>query len=314
LDLNENDAAYGILPPFHSFGFSVVGLLPFFIGLKVAFYPDPTDSFALAEGTERWKITLFISPPSFLKRLFQAAKIEQLKSVRYFVSGAEKAPQELFERVANLHTGAKLLEGYGITECAPMLTLTRMNVPPIGVGRLLPDIEMVTIHPETLQLLAQGGDGEICIRGPNVFNGYLDNPRSPFIAIEGKKWYRTGDLGHLDPHGNLIISGRLKRFTKLGGEMISLGAVEETLVRRLIQDGRISPDVPSLAVCAEEKEAGKASLILFSTISIDAEEASRILQQGGFSNLVKISAVKKMDEIPILGAGKTDYRTLQALC
>ncbi|PIS03350.1 MAG: 2-acyl-glycerophospho-ethanolamine acyltransferase [Chlamydiae bacterium CG10_big_fil_rev_8_21_14_0_10_42_34] len=311
---NETDACYGVLPPFHSFGFSVAGLLPFFAGLKIAFYPDPTDSFALAEGINRWKITLFISPPSFLKRLFQAAKIEQLQSVRYFVSGAEKAPEELFERVRSLNTGAKLIEGYGITECAPMISLTRLNLPPVGVGRLLPDIEMITIHPETLELLPSGSDGELCFRGPNVFNGYLDNPRSPFIEIEGKKWYRTGDLGYLDSDGNLIISGRLKRFTKLGGEMISLGAIEETLAKQLIQDGRISADEPSIAICADEKEVGKASLILFATISIQVEEVNRILQQAGFSNLVKISSVKQIEEIPILGAGKTDYRTLQGLC
>ncbi len=314
IDLRPQDVVYGILPPFHSFGFSVAGLFPLLGGIRVAFYPDPTDSFALAEGVGRWKITLFCSAPSFLKGLFFAAKREQLQSVRFFVSGAEKTPEELFDRVNRLGTGAKLLEGYGITECAPILTLNRANLPPRGVGRILPDIELVTIHPETLEPLSQGADGEICVRGPNVFSGYLGNPRTPFIEIGGKKWYRTGDLGHLEPNGNLILSGRLKRFTKMGGEMISLGAVEETVAQHLIQEGRISPDIPSIAVCADEREEGKAQLILFATIDIAKEDANRILQQAGFSNLVKISTVKKIDDIPIMGAGKTDYRTLQALC
>jgi long-chain-fatty-acid--[acyl-carrier-protein] ligase len=314
IDLNERDVMYGILPPFHSFGFSVAGLFPFLGGIKVAFYPDPTDSFALAEGVNRWGITLFCSAPSFLKGLFHAAKPEQLKSIRLFVSGAEKAPPELFERVKKLNTNGKLVEGYGITECSPILTLNRPNMPPKGVGRLAPDIELITIHPETLKLLPKGGDGEICVRGPNIFNGYLGNPRSPFIEIEGKKWYRTGDLGHLDADGSLILSGRLKRFTKIGGEMISLGAVEEILAKHLINAGRMSPDLPSLAVCADERDPERTRLILFVTLPLDREEANMILQQAGLSNLVKISTVKHVEDIPILGAGKTDYRTLQALC
>lgn len=314
IELNPRDVLYGILPPFHSFGFSVAGLFPLLGGIKVAFYPDPTDSFALAEGVERWKITLFCSAPSFLKGLFYAATNEQLQTIRFFILGAEKAPDILFERVKELHTGAKLLEGYGITECAPILTLNSPNLPPRGVGRLVPDIELITIHPETLKLLPKGADGEICVRGPNVFNGYLGNPRTPFIEIEGKKWYRTGDLGHLESNGSLVLSGRLKRFTKMGGEMISLGAVEETLAKHLIAAGRISPDISSIAVCADEREAGKPQLILFTIVDMDKEEANHILQSAGFSNLVKIASVKRIDDIPLMGAGKTDYRTLQGLC
>ena len=109
-------------------------------------------------------------------------------------------------------------------------------------------------------------EGEICVKGPNVFNGYLGNPRSAFIEIDGARWYRTGDIGHLDEENYLIISGRLKRFTKIGGEMISLGAIEEAINAELIRRKRISPDVPSLALCADEKESGKPQLILFTTL------------------------------------------------
>lgn len=314
IDLNEKDVIYGILPPFHSFGFSVAGLFPILGGIRVAFYPDPTDSFALAEGVDRWKITLFCSAPSFLKGLFSAAKPEQLSSIRYFVSGAEKAPEELFERVKNLGGKAKLLEGYGITECSPILTLNRPHMPAEGVGRLAPDIECLTIHPETLEKLAEGADGEICVRGENVFKGYLGTPRTPFIEIDGKQWYRTGDLGHVEKNGCLVLSGRLKRFTKIGGEMISLGAVEEVLTKALLEKGRISPDVRSIAICADEKQEGKPRLILFATIQVEKEEANQIIQDFGLSNLVKIAEVKQIDDIPLMGAGKTDYRALQGLC
>lgn len=313
IDLYPSDVIYAILPPFHSFGFSVAGLFPLLGGVKLAFYPDPTDSFALAEGVSRWKVTLFCGAPAFIKGLLRAGKKEQLKSIRFFVSGAEKAPEELFQKIKELGNG-QLVEGYGITECSPIITINRPHLPPKGVGRLLPDVELITIHPETLEVQPPGGDGEICVRGPNVFSGYLGQPRTPFIEIEGKKWYRTGDLGHLEPDGSLVLSGRLKRFTKLGGEMISLGGVEEVIVKSLIQKGKINPDIPSVAVCALEKETGKSQLILFSIIDLDKEEANQILQQGGFSNLVKISEVKRIEEIPLMGAGKTDYRKLQEQC
>lgn len=314
IDLRASDIEYGILPPFHSFGFSVAGLLPLLSGMRIAFYPDPTNSFALAEGVQRWGITLFCAAPSFLKGLLGAAQPEQLTSLRLLVTGAEKAPQELFDRVKNLPHKPHLLEGYGITECSPVLTMNREDAPAKGVGQLLPGIELITIHPETLVVQPEGGEGEICVRGPNVFNGYLGNPRTPFIEIEGKQWYRTGDLGHIEPDRSVIVSGRLKRFIKLGGEMISLGAIEETVSKTLIQEQRVSPDLPSVAVCSIEKEAGKPQIILFTIVALNKDEANEILYRARFSTLVKISAVKQIDEIPLMGAGKTNYRSLQALC
>lgn len=311
--LSHPDILYGILPPFHSFGFTVTGLFPLLIGVRVAFYPDPTDSFALAEGVERWGATLFCSAPSFLKGLFYAAKKEQLKSVRLFVTGAEKAPQELYDRVKNLSTGALLVEGYGLTECSPVLTFTRPNLPPKGVGQPLPGVELCTIHLETQELLAKGKEGEVCAIGPNVFKGYVGTNRSPFIELNGRQWYRTGDIGYLDADNHLILSGRLKRFTKIGGEMISLAAIEEALSSALVKQGKIHVDVPSLAVCADERVPGKPQLILFTTFAFDKETANEMLRELGFSRLIKISAVKTIEEIPLMAIGKTHYPRLQSL-
>lgn len=312
IQLKNTDIIYSILPPFHSFGFSVTGVLPLLAGMKVAFFPDPTDSYALAEGVERWKITLFTGAPNFIRGLLHAAKPGGLSSVRLFVSGAEKASLELYSSVAKLGTGATLIEGYGITECSPVITINRMNLPARGVGHLLPDIEACTIHPETSVLLPKGHEGEICIRGPNVFSGYLENPRSPFIEIEGKKWYRTGDIGYFDQDGYLILSGRLKRFTKIGGEMISLGAIEQALLEGLLKKGMApSSESPLLAVCALEKEEAKPEIIVFTTIDLSQEDANNIITESGMSRLIKISQVRKIVEIPLLGTGKTNYRELQ---
>jgi len=279
--------------------------------MKTAFYPDPTDSFALAEGIERWRATLFCSAPSFLKGLIQAAKPEQLATMRYFITGAEKTPKELYARVERLCPRAKLIEGYGITECSPILTLCRPNLPSVGVGQPLPDVEVRTIHPETSEPLSPGSEGEICVRGPNVFNGYLGNQKSPFIEIEGKKWYRTGDIGYLDSDGNLILSGRLKRFTKIGGEMISLGAVEEALSSDFARGTQGKEgDQPTLAICAKEEEGKQPQLILFSTSDLEKEAVNEHLRQSGMSRLIKISQVRKVEEIPLLGTGKINYRAL----
>lgn len=312
IDLEAKDVIYGILPPFHSFGFSVAGLFALLSGTRIAFYPDPTDSFALAEGIERWKVTIFCSAPSFLRGLLQTAKPEQLRSIRLFVAGAEKTPPEFYERVKELGSGASLIEGYGITECSPVLTLNRPHLGTKGVGHPLPDVEMIMIHPETLKPLSPGEEGEICVRGPNVFRGYLGNAKSPFITIHGKQWYRTGDLGRLED-GCLVLSGRLKRFTKIGGEMVSLGAVEETISSELIKRGKISADAPSAALIVDERETGNPKLVLFTLGDVGQEEVNEILQSSGFSRLIKIAQVRKIEDLPLLGTGKTNYRRLQEM-
>lgn len=311
IDIGSTDVVFSFLPPFHSFGFTVSGFLPIFCGIRLAFSPDPTDSFALAAGAEKWKATHICSAPSFLKGLLAAAKPEQLQSLRYFIVGAEKAPKELFDQIKHTTPNASLIEGYGITECSPGIAINRSKLPKVGVGPALPDVDICTIHLENQELLADGQEGEICIHGESVFNGYLGGQKSPFITIEGKRWYRTGDIGFLDENKNLTLSGRLKRFTKIGGEMISLGAIEEALAKELISRKLISSDLPSIALCADETESGKPKLILYTIFPIEKESVNEILIRSGFSNLVKISSVQRVEEIPLMATGKTNYRQLQ---
>lgn len=314
VNLKSKDVLYGFLPPFHSFGFSVAGILPFVSGLLVAFSPDPTDSYTLAEGIGRWKITLLCAAPSFLKGILQVASKEQLKTMHLFVTGAEKAPQELFDKVKNLGKDKVLLEGYGITECSPILSLTRENKKPLGVGELIGEVEFCTVDPETHEKLSSPNmEGEICVRGPNVFHGYLDKRKSPFVVLDGKQWYATGDLGYLDKEGNVILSGRLKRFTKIGGEMISLGSIEEIITKALTSKNVSFGDEMPLAVCSIEREGGKTELILFTILELDKNEVNLMLKEAGCSRLIKINKIQKIDQIPLMGTGKTDYRFLQKM-
>jgi long-chain-fatty-acid--[acyl-carrier-protein] ligase len=314
LEIFNDDILYGILPPFHSFGFTISGLFPMLSQLKVAFSPNPTDGKRLAKGFERWGITIICGAPTFLKGMFRAATPGQLKTMHICVTGAEKAPPELFQMVEELGKGEILLEGYGITECSPILTANEMGKPHRGVGKPLPGIDLLIIHPETEKVLSQGEKGLILARGPNIFAGYL-NPglASPFVTINNVEWYKTGDLGHIDPEGNLFISGRLKRFIKVGGEMVSLAAIEDGLMQAASKKGwKTSSEGPSLAICSKESNGDKPKIFLFSQFDTSVDEVNKSLKELGFTNLVKVSSVTQIDEIPLMGTGKVNYRALEA--
>lgn len=309
--LSQDDILLGMLPPFHSFGFTVTGILPLLIGMRAAYYPDPTDGKGVARAIEKWKATLICGAPSFLKGIFKNAIPEQLKTLRLTITGAEKAPQELFDMV-NALGHCRLLEGYGITECSPILTANLSGDPAKGVGQPLPGVELCIVNLESHQPVAQGERGLILARGPNIFSGYLNKGiSSPFISVNGKEWYSTGDLGYLDSSGSLIISGRLKRFIKIGGEMISLAALEDALQKGLGQKA-VQEEGPALAVCAKEEAGEKTKIIVFTLFATTIEELNRVLKDAGFSNLVKIYKVQQMKEIPLMGTGKINYRLLEA--
>ena len=231
VSLTSYDILYGVLPPFHSFGFSVTGILPLLAGLRVCYAPDPTDSHGMAHDVAKYLPTLFCCAPSFIRGMFRVADPQKLGSLHLIVSGAEKTPQELFDYVKQNLPSSLLIEGYGITECSPIVSLDRPQEKHVGVGKPLPGIEILIFDPQTLQEVPPTQEGEVGIFGPSVFNGYLGVGKNPFVEIRGKRWYASGDRGSVDAEGHLILSGRLKRFVKIGGEMVSLSGLEEELLR-----------------------------------------------------------------------------------
>ncbi len=317
MDFKAEDVLYGILPPFHSFGFNVTGLFPILAGMRACFSPDPTDSHKLAKEIEHWGVSIFCSAPSFIKMLFQVAKPENLKSLRLMVSGAERTPLDLFDQARKLNPNTIVMEGYGITECSPVVTLMRPDKPHVGVGGPVPGVEICIISPETEKVIDSSKDGEICIHGPNVFQGYLASSKNPFIIIDGKKWYRSGDRGHLDPAtGSLVLSGRLKRFVKIGGEMVSLGGLEQQLLSLAQEKGwedRALKEGPPLAISVIEKENEKPQIVLFTTFELSRETANIALKESGYGRIIKIGEVRRLEEIPLTGTGKTHYRVLDEM-
>lgn len=310
--LYEDDILLGMLPPFHAFGFTLSGILSLLSGIRVAYYPDPTDSKGLARAIERWKATVICGAPSFLKGIFKNAKPEQLKSLHVCFTGAEKAPRDLFEMV-NALGHCQLLEGYGITECSPVITANMTGDQAKGVGQPAPGVKICIVHLDTHEPLPIGQQGLILTKGANVFSGYLNKGiSSPFLTVNGEQWYSTGDLGYLDAEGNLILSGRLKRFIKMGGEMISLAAIEDALQKTLGKKATNIEEGPILAVCAKEEAGEKTKILVFTRFPTSVEEVNRSLKEAGFSNLVKAFKVQELAEIPLMGSGKTNYRALEA--
>ena len=313
IDLFSDDVLLGMLPPFHIYGFNTSGLMGLFSGIRTAYFPKPTDGKGVAKACEIWGVTVMSGAPTFIKGMLKAAKPEQLKTLRLCVTGAEKAPPELFQLMADLGKEQCMLEGYGVTECSPILTANRPGKPRKGVGSPFPGVELCIVHSETHEPLPMGSEGLILARGPNVFHGYI-NPglASPFLTVEGKEWYNTGDIGYQDEESRLTISGRKKRFIKIGGEMISLQSLESALLEAAPAKGwRIQEEGPSLAVIALERPGGKPIIRLISTFEAQVDEVNQTLRDGGISNLVKMDKVIVLEEIPIMGTGKINYRQLE---
>lgn len=309
LPFDKEDIIYSFLPPFHSFGLTATTLLPILSGCRVVFYPNPNESRKIAAGCQRWGATCMVGTPTFLKGILASAPKSFFVSLRLLVTGAERAPEQLFETVSKVNDQAELIEGYGITECSPVVCANRPGKPRLGVGYPVRDVKLLIVDLETKQPLAEGERGLILISGPNVFNGYLGGKPDPFIEVAGHRWYNSGDLGYIKD-GALVISGRLKRFVKIGGEMISLPALEDAL-KQSWPDGE---DGPALAVIASEVEQDKRpDLILFSVPDISLVEANQKLKEAGFTNIVKISDVRKVKSLPLLGSGKADLQTLKQM-
>ncbi|MHC4563283.1 MAG: AMP-binding protein [Planctomycetota bacterium] len=306
--LSATDSILGILPPFHSFGLISAIFLPLAFGVRVACYPNPTDGVALGRMIEAYRASLLVGTPTFLHGIVRASEAERLTSLRLVVSGAEKCPPRVYEAVAAKCPQTVILEGYGVTECSPVISANREEDHiPETIGKVMGSLDYALRHPDTHQPVERGQTGELLVRGPSVFDGYLNySGPPPFVEFDGKQWYHTGDLVSEDERGTLTFVGRLKRFVKLGGEMISLPAVEAVLEPHYRSE---ADDTPVVAVVATPDEE-RPELVLFATKDVDRDSANRAIRHGGLSGLHNVRRVIRVDHLPLLGTGKTDYREL----
>lgn len=315
--IRGDDALVGFLPPFHSFGITVTMVLPLVAGLRAVYHANPTEAWVIAKVIETYQSTVILGTPTFLSGIVRASSGAQLASIRIAVTGAEKCPERTYQAIAERCPKAVLIEGYGITECSPIVSANdEHDRRPGTIGRIMPSLEYVIVDVESNQTIPRPAAGRpdarpglLLVRGPSVFPGYIGESPSPFVEHGGRTWYRTGDLVSQDATGLMTFRGRLKRFVKLGGEMISLPAVESVLEAAFAREGDEGPVVAVEGSPSEDHP----EIVLFASRDIDRATANKSIRDAGLSPLHNISRVVKLEAIPVLGTGKTDYRALQQM-
>lgn len=311
--LKMNDIDICFLPPFHSFWFILWIAIPLITWVRVVFTPDPNDSKTIANLVEHTKSTLLASTPTFLNWIVQIAKDKQLNSLRIAVVWAEKCPKDLFTKFSKKSPNATIIEWYWITECSPIIAVNplkrnaKIKRWTVWLPILWESIKILDI--DTNEELSAKKEWMIFVRWLNMFWWYVDKHlESPFVEIDWKQWYKTWDLWFLDNDWYLTISGRLKRFVKIAGEMISLPAIETVLSRKW----KHNDWTECLAIESEEDE-WKVTLTLFTTENLDLKEVNSYLHEQWVTNLVSIDWIIKLEAIPMLWTWKVDHVQLKQL-
>jgi acyl-[acyl-carrier-protein]-phospholipid O-acyltransferase / long-chain-fatty-acid--[acyl-carrier-protein] ligase len=319
--LPESATMLGCLPVFHSFGFTVTLWYPFMRGCRVVTVPSPLDTKKIVDAIKEEQATVMIGAPTFIRPFLKKATREELKSLNLVVTGAEKLPMDLYDAFLQ-QFGIEILQGYGLTETTPAASINQYH-PPIttstaehqegkrlgAVGRLLPGSTAKITDPETGEELPLNSTGMLWLKGPHVFPGYLKDPEKTAAAIKDR-WFITGDLGRIDEDGFLFIEGRLSRFSKIGGEMVPHGTVEQRLITAFEWDQSEGPT----AVVTGIPDASKGeALVLLTTREVAMADVRAKLLEAGFPNLWVPKLIVRVDAIPILGTGKTDLKACREL-
>ncbi len=301
-DIMDTDRMFNCLPLFHSFGLTVGTLFPLVRGAYVFIYPSPLHYRMIPAIFYDRDCTLFLSTNTFLNGYARKGNPYDFRTLRYLFCAAEKLQESTATTWAQKF-GVRLLEGYGATECAPCISVNTPLIPKYGsVGRLLPGIEYKL---EPVEGVEDGG--RLFVRGPNVMTGYLNaDANAKFQALGG--WYDTGDIVSVDPEGYLFIRGRLKRFAKVSGEMVSLTAVEDALAGAFPQYGMRC----QVAIVTRPDEGkGEVLIAVTNEPKLQLDEIRNAIKAKGLSNLNVPREIKVVREIPKLGTGKVNHRELE---
>ena len=314
--VTEKDRMIGVLPFFHSFGLTVTLWFPILSGFAVAYHPNPLDAKTVGEMAARHKATLLLATPTFFSNYVRKCSAEQFSSLRHVLVGAEKLRQPLAEAFREKF-GLELLEGYGCTETSPIVAVNAPNHAGRGakqtgqkfgtVGHPLPGVVAKVVHLDTGDVLPPDEEGLLLVKGPNVMRGYLGQPqKTKDVITDG--WYRTGDVAAIDDDGFIRITDRLSRFSKIGGEMVPHIKVEEAVTSVL--GGK-----PSAVTAVPDERKGERLVVFYTEPDVSGEELSTRLGESGLPNLwmPKRESFHFIDEIPLLGSGKTDLKKIRAM-
>ncbi len=297
---NTRDIVFNALPMFHSFGLTVGTLLPVLAGIRTFLYPSPLHYRVVPELIYQTNATVFFATDTFLRGYARMANPYDFHSVRIVGAGAERVSDET-RRIWSERFGVRILEGYGATETAPVIAFnTPMHFKAGTVGRLMPAIEH---RLDPVAGIAEGG--RLHVRGPNVMKGYLRDAAPGILEPVADGWYDTGDIVAIDPDGFVSIQGRAKRFAKIAGEMVSLGAVEELAAKA-------SPAARHAALARPDARKGEAVVLVSEDPALTRQTLIAAAAANGVPEIAIPRDVLAGRPIPVLGTGKTDYVALAA--
>jgi acyl-[acyl-carrier-protein]-phospholipid O-acyltransferase/long-chain-fatty-acid--[acyl-carrier-protein] ligase len=314
----KKDCILGVLPFFHSFGFTVTLWLPAVLGIGVVYHPSPLDLGAVGDLIRDYRVTFLLATPTFLQKYTARCNPEDFGSLRFVVAGAEKLPERLAIAFED-RFGIRPLEGYGATECSPVVAVNTRDFRAPGfhqvggkrghIGRPLPGVSVRIVDPDTHAPLPVGTPGLLLVRGPNVMKGYLDKPEKTSEVLRDG-WYITGDIACQDEDGFLAITDRLSRFSKIGGEMVPHIKIEE----QLHELASVTEQCFAVTGVPDGKKGER--LVVLHTLDPEALQATlEKLSQAGLPNLwmPRPNQFFLVEELPFLGTGKLDLRRIREI-
>lgn len=315
-NITGRDKLMGVLPFFHSFGFTGTLWFPLISGFGAVYHPNPVDAKTIGEMVSRYRATIMLSTPTFCEAYLKKCTAEEFSSLRYVIVGAEKLRGSL-ARAFKEKYGLDLLEGYGCTEMGPVVSV---NVPdvvdgshrqtgfkPGTVGHPIPGVTVKVVDPDTGKPLPFGEEGMLLVRGPGRMTGYLGQPeRTKEVLQEG--WYMTGDIASIDEDGFITITDRLSRFSKIGGEMVPHIKVEDTI-------NRLLGDAISLVTAIPDKDKGERLVVLHTHKDVTADEIWKKLCRMEIPRLwiPRREDIHYIEAIPTLGSGKVDMKQIRMI-
>jgi acyl-[acyl-carrier-protein]-phospholipid O-acyltransferase/long-chain-fatty-acid--[acyl-carrier-protein] ligase len=301
ISFSPEDRLLNVLPVFHSFGLTGGTILPLINGVPLFLYPSPLHYKAIPEIARKVRPTVMFGTDTFLTAYARTAKDGDFSSLRFVVAGAEAVKPET-RRIWRERFGAEIVEGFGLTEASPVVAVNTATHGRDGsVGRLLPGLRM---RLDPVEGITEGG--RLWLSGPNLMRGYMTAERPGALQPLDDEWLDTGDIVSVDREGFITIRGRIKRFAKVAGEMISLGAVEMMVKSLWPEDSHAAVSVP-------DKKRGERIVLVTTADDVDAEALRRCGKQAGAAEIMVPADVVRVKEIPMLGSGKTDYVTTRKL-
>jgi len=316
--LHPDDRIMGILPFFHSFGFTGTLCLPAVTGIGVVFHPNPLDSRVIGALVNKYAVTMLLATPTFLNAYTRRCTAEDFGSLRFVMAGAEKLPDRISQAFED-HFGIRPHEGYGCTECSPAVTVNTIDFRAASfrqvgakrgsIGHPLPGISVKIVDPDTLQPVGVDEPGLLLVRGPNIMRGYLNKPEKTAEVLRDG-WYNTGDVARMDEDGFIRVTDRLSRFSKIGGEMVPHIKVED-----ILQELAGATEQMFVVTAVPDERKGERLVVLH---TLDEPKLEECLEKLGKSDLPALWRPRKdqflrIENLPYLGTGKLDLRKARGL-